>query len=231
MSSQLYLYEELMLLALKDEEGTTNSSFYSYAIGGAVIAELSLMELIEVEGEGRKAKLTGAANTRTGDPILDEWLRAFRESKRTRTLMDWVGRIARSKELKHVVARQLVRRGIVRATEDQVLWLFTRHVYPEVDPAPERKIIERLRTAIFEDGPVEPRSALIIALSDKTGLLRAVFGRKELKPRKDRLKKIAEGQESVAATEAATAAVAAAQAAVIAATTAATTAATVAASG
>ena len=40
----LHLHEQLMLLALRDEKGTLESkaSMYSFALGGALLAELSL---------------------------------------------------------------------------------------------------------------------------------------------------------------------------------------------
>jgi hypothetical protein len=41
--SSLFLYEEVMLLALRDEEGTIASgTMYQYAIGAAILAELLL---------------------------------------------------------------------------------------------------------------------------------------------------------------------------------------------
>ena len=49
----LFLHEEVMLLALRDKEGTIASgSMYQYAIGGAVLAELLLHDRVEVSVEG-----------------------------------------------------------------------------------------------------------------------------------------------------------------------------------
>ena len=38
----LFLHEEILLLALRDEEGTIAGAMYQYAIGGALLAELLL---------------------------------------------------------------------------------------------------------------------------------------------------------------------------------------------
>ncbi len=60
-SEKLYLHEKIMLLALRDKEGTVNFGVnYSFAIGGAILAELLLSKHIEtvINGElaGKAAK-------------------------------------------------------------------------------------------------------------------------------------------------------------------------------
>jgi hypothetical protein len=40
---RLFLYEEIMLLALRDEKGTVVTSFSEYAVAGAVLAERQLV--------------------------------------------------------------------------------------------------------------------------------------------------------------------------------------------
>ena len=41
--STLFLYEEIMLLALRNQKGTVATSFSEHAVAGAVLAELNLM--------------------------------------------------------------------------------------------------------------------------------------------------------------------------------------------
>ena len=54
--SNLFLYEEIMLLALRDEKGTIASgAMYQHAIGGAVLAELLMTGRLTVD-ESRKNK-------------------------------------------------------------------------------------------------------------------------------------------------------------------------------
>jgi protein-disulfide isomerase-like protein with CxxC motif len=102
------------------------------------------------------------------------------------------------------VARQLCRRGILRADEDKVLLIFTRKIYPEVNPEPENKLIERLRRAIFTDTrDIDPRTVVLLSLANSTGLLKVVFDKKKLKGRKARIKQIVDGEiTGKAATEA-----------------------------
>jgi len=75
------------------------------------------------------------------------------------------------------------------------LLLFARKIYPEVNPEPERKLIERLRQAIFTDSRnVDPRTVVLVSLASSTGLLKVVFDKKELKDRKARIKEISDGE-------------------------------------
>lgn len=199
--SELRIYEEILLLALRDEEGTiAPGTQYHFALGGAVLAELLLLQRITVE-EGRR-QLVSVADTRpTGDPLLDESLERIAHAKRRAAVRHWVSRIANQKGLRHRIAEGLCRRGILRNEIDKVLWIFSRRIYPELDPAPERALIARLEEAIFtDDEVVDPRSVVLISLARATGLLRATFGKKRLKERKDRIERIVNGEVTGKAT-------------------------------
>ena len=192
----LFLYEEIMLLALRDEEGTiASSSTYQYAIGGAILAELLLNKRIGID-EAKRKKLVNIVNpAQVGDPLIDECLEKISTAKRRSSLQTWVSRFAGVKNLKHRVAEQLCRRGILRANEDKVLLIFTRKIYPEINHEPEGKLIDRLREAIFTDTEdVDPRTAVLISLAHSADLLKNVFDKKKLKRHKSRIKQIIDGE-------------------------------------
>ena len=192
----LFLHEEIMLLALRDEEGTIASgTMCQYAIGAAVLAELLLNKRIAV-GESRRKKLVDLISSQPfGEPLIDQCLEKISNAKRRASLQRWVSRFAGVKNLKHRVARQLCERDILRAAEDTILLLFARKIYPEINPEPERKLIERLRQAIFTDSrDVDPRTVVLVSLANSTGLLKVVFDKKELKGRKARIKEISDGE-------------------------------------
>jgi len=194
--TNLFLHEEIMLLALRDEEGTIASgTMYQYAIGAAVLAELLLNKRIAV-GESRRKKLVNLISSQPiGEPLIDQCLEKICNAKRRASLQTWVSRFAGVKNLKHRVAQQLCDRGILRATEDTIFLLFSRKIYPELNPVPERRLIERLRQAIFTDsGDVDPRTVVLVSLANSTGLLKVVFDKKELKGRKARIKEIIDGE-------------------------------------
>jgi hypothetical protein len=194
--TSLFLHEEVMLLALRDEEGTIASgTMYQYAIGAAILAELLLNQRIALD-ESRKKKLVNLISpTPLGEPLIDQCLEKIGNAKRRASLQTWVTRFAGVKNLKHRVAQQLCNRGILKATEDKILLLFTRKIYPELNPIPEKRLIERLRKAIFTDSrDIDPRTVVLVSLADSTGLLKEAFDKKKLKGRKARIKELSNGE-------------------------------------
>ncbi len=218
----LHLHEQLLLLALRDRKGTVDyrAGHYNLAMGGAILAELALEGHIRID-EGKRAWVEAAPGiARVRDEVMDEALDKVRGSKR-RGAASWVQRFGALKRLRHRTAVGLCRRGILRARESQLLLIFSRKVYPTVDPEPERRVIEALREAVMGDEEVEPGLGVVLSLAHTTGSLRIHFDRKELRARKRRLKAISSGeafrtsaQSAVAAQQAVRNAVAAAQAAV-----------------
>ena len=189
----LFLYEEVMLLALRDEQGTIATGFVEHVVAGAILADLLLESRISIDDT--KKQLVNLQNDKTtGDPVIDECLEKMAAVKRRASLSAWVQRLAGVKKLKHKVAQQLCERGILREDEDKILFLFNRRIYPEINPMPEKKIIERMREAIFTDqNQLDARTVVLISLAKGSDLLRQTFGRKELKPRKKRIENITNG--------------------------------------
>ena len=223
---RLFLHEEIMLLALRDEEGTVaGGTHYTYALGGAILAELLLQERVKVDDSRRKKLLTVKSAKPIGEPLLDECLEKVKSAKRRASLQTWVGRFAGIKQLRHRVALALCERGILRADEDTVLLIFKRKVYPEVDPKPERELIERLRQAVFTyTNELDSHTVVLAALANGSGILKVVFDKKKLKARKKRLEQLTKGNVAGKATKEAIEAMQAAVVAVMVATTVATTA-------
>lgn len=197
----LFLYEEVMLLALRDEAGTLATGFVEQVVAGAVLAELLLDSRISVE-DSQKQWVNLNNKQPTGDPIIDACLEKIAAGKRRASLKTWVSRLAGIKDLRHKVARKLCDRGILRADQDKILFIFNRRIYPEIDPVPEKKIIERLRSAIFTDrDPLDPHTVVLISLADGSDMLQQTFDRKELKGRKQRIKQIVNGELTGRATK------------------------------
>jgi len=201
--NSLHLHEEIMLLVLRDREGTlVSGTMYSYAIGGAVLAELLIEKRIDIEAVKKKNYARVLSPAPTGDPLIDEGLAKLAAAKKRAQLQTWVAKFAQTKNLKHRVAEQLARRGTLRIDEDKVLGIFTRKIYPEVDPRPERELIERLRKAIFSDiGEVDPRTAVLLSLAKSADLLKLVFDKKQLKGRKARIEQVVNGEMTGKATQ------------------------------
>jgi len=219
MKSQkhLNLPEEILLLALRDREGTfPTSAPVTHALGGALLAELMLQERIAVETEKKAKWLVVCKSSPLRNEILDEALLKIRTAKRRARIETWVPRLGMMKHLRHRLAAGLCDQGILRADRSRVLLFFTRQVYPEVDPHPERELVNRLKKAIFTDTPsVDARTAVLVSLASATHLLRFVFDRKALLKRKARMKALSSGQLAGAATAQAIQAAQAAQMAAV----------------
>lgn len=219
-AKELSMYEQLVLMALRDEEGTLESKagMHQYALGGAILAELVLADRLAID-DSKKHLVHVTRHKRVGEPLLDEALQMVADSKREKRAEHWVARFASIKNLRHRVAQQLCRRGVLKESEDKILWIFTRKIYPEIDPEPERELVQQLHDAIFRNDKIPPQTAIVLSLANATGMLRIHFDKKELKRRKERIEQITSGS---AIGEATRATVQAVQAAMIAAQTAAT---------
>ena len=191
---KLFLYEEVMLLALRDEEGTFSNEFVEFAVAGAVLAELLLKDHVFIADDRRKL-IDHNDPSPTGDPIIDECQERITQVKRRASLKNWIPRLAHIPKLRKKVAHQLCERGIVRSDEEKVLLLFPRTVYPEINPKPEKEIINRLEGAIFEQKKdLDPRTVILISLAYRTDLLKHNLDDKKLRKHRKRIEQIVEGE-------------------------------------
>jgi hypothetical protein len=199
----LRLYEEIMLLALRDDKGTLLTYVAEFAIAGALLAELMLDGRIAIT-DAKKQHVGTRDTSPTGDPILDEALARIAKRKRPASVVAWLGQLAGAKWLRHRAAQQLCRRGILRADEKTVLLFFKQKLYPELDPMPERRLLERMRAAVTsESGTVDPRTAAVISLAHGTHLLSAALGKDVVKRRRHRIEAIVRGEATGKAAKAA----------------------------
>ncbi len=203
MKKKLFLYEEILLLALRDEEGTPHTSvFFDQAIAGALVAELLLAGRIKVDDKTKNRLVSAVSRDPLGDELLDECLEQIYTAKRRAPLSNWVWKFSGMRKLKDRAALGLCRKGVLKADEDKVLLFFTRKIYPEADPTPEREIRKRLHEAIFGKEDIkDARTAVLISLANASDLLRTCFDKKELKARKKRIVSIVSGELTGAATQ------------------------------
>lgn len=208
----LTLYEDIMLLSLRDKEGTLEfGASWNLAVAGAIVAELMLKGHVAAVQERRRTYLEVANARPPEDLLLAHCLERVRVSRRRESIPTWVTRFSNIKNLKDRVAGGLCRKRILTEDEATVLLLFRRKVYPEIDPVPERELRQRMEHAIFhDDGAVEARTAITIALADGCRILPRLFEQRDLKERKARVAAIARGdlvgdaaREAVSAAEAA----------------------------
>lgn len=202
LENNLFLHEEILLLALKDDQGTIASgTMYNFAVGGAIIAELLLDQRITVD-ESKRKRVSVINPEPLNNSLIDEWLMKMSSAKRRKSLQDWVSKIADTKDLKHRIAVQLCQLGILRMDEEKILLLFTRRIYPEIDPGPEQEIIDRLYKAIFTDTQeIDARTVVLLSLAKNANILPVIFNKKELRKRKKRIDQVVNGEITGKATK------------------------------
>lgn len=191
---RLFLHEEILLLAMRDEEGTTVcGSNYLLAMGGGLAAELWLAHRIGIEAS--RKKLVDLENSKVfGDEVLDEGIGRLVNAKRRASLQTWVSRFSRLPRLKHRVAEGLCRRGVLREDVGRILLIFSRKIYPERDGRAEKDIITRLRRAIFTGtGQPDPRTTMLLSLAHHADLLKVPFEKRKLKAQRSRIEKLVAG--------------------------------------
>ncbi len=199
---RLFLHEEILLLALHDEKGTSSSGgFFTSAMGGAILSELVLRKAISIsEDKHKKVQLQDCAFT--GDVIIDECLTMIKNEKKEKKATHWVSKFSSLKDLKNRTARGLVAQGILKEDQDKILGLFKRTIFPEADHGPEDELRQRLHRAIFTDSEqCEGRTVVVVALSNAAQMLNSVFDKKELKHRRDRIKQLCSGELASQATK------------------------------
>lgn len=200
--TDLYLHEEVLLLALGRDGQAASGSLYRYALGGAVLAELLLHDRVKVEGAGWRKRLQLVSATQIGEPVLDRALERMREARRAASPGTWLSRFAGIAKT-GAVARRLRERGLLRYEERRFLLVIPRAAYPLRGPEAAAPTVEALRRVIFsDDREPDERTRALLALARAANLLERVFGKRELKGREDRLRALTRGQPAGAATRA-----------------------------
>ncbi|NNE47978.1 MAG: GPP34 family phosphoprotein [Rhodothermales bacterium] len=127
--------------------------------------------------------------------VIDECLSKVKAAGKPKSPQHWVMKFAQTKDLKERVATRLCDLGILRSDRKKILWIFERHIFPEINHVAEAEIVARLEEAVFTDIPdVSTRTILLTSLADGAGLLSLVFDKNDLKGRKARIKMMVEGE-------------------------------------
>lgn len=194
-SKHLHIHEEILLLALRDKKGTMLFGInYQQALAGALLAELLLINKIEIETLGKKKFVKLVNQKTTGNELLDECITKVASAKRRARLQNWVQRFANIRRLKHKAAQSLCRKRILKMEEDKVLLLFNRKIYPELDPKPEKRLIDKIQSALFGSSKeIDPETVILISICDSTGILKQLFDKRKLREKKKRIKEITSG--------------------------------------
>ena len=181
----MLIAEQLFLLLRRDDGKPESAMAYrGYGLAAALITDLVVAERITLSDD-KDPRMTVLVPGPVGHPALDAAMRRLeqRDGKKLSSLVT-DGKVAREKEL----AEALTAAGVIRIEEKRALGLVPER-YPVVDPEPERRIRERLRTVLLGGTPTPADGSLLSILQglDVAPKVleeeRGTLGKKELKQR------------------------------------------------
>ena len=194
--SHRLIAEEVMLLLLDDEEGTEGfwvQSYASYALAGAVLAELSIGEIIELSepsGMLRSRKVKVTQTRPVSQTVLGSAVETIGEKGRSPdALVDILSRGLRERLIEGLVAD-----GILEAKDDKFLLVFDRTRWPMSDATHERAVRDRLDAALLDGAEPDRRTAVLVALLNQLGQTHKVVQREGVSSKsiKERAEEIAD---------------------------------------
>lgn len=190
--TDLLLAEELLLIALDDEKGTTSSMVsLDPGLAGALLLDLIAAGALVESGDELDVDDGAGAPSH---PLLVDALGVIRAKGTPKKPKHWVDKLPGERALKPIkgrVADSLVARGVLDETRHKTLGLFPSTRYPEADPAPERELRARLRATLLQGLEPEPATARLVALLHALGLVPAAVPKDQAKAAKARAKEIA----------------------------------------
>ena len=203
------LPEQLLLLALHDEKGTilsTAATSIRYGLSGAVLMELALRKKVEIHNK----KIVLVDDSYTGDNVLDEAIALIKNLGKDKNAEYWVNKLSSKIKIQEVMLKRLVDKGILKAEEHKILWIFDSPHYPMKDSGEESEIRERIRRVVLHKDIAETRMLVLIGLVNACRITNEIFSKEERKDAKKRIKEIIENDliaeavaDTVAAVEAA----------------------------
>ncbi len=198
MPAQLPLHKEVILLALRDSQGTFSAGMYLYSVAGAMLSELLLQQRI-VANDDKPQTVAVVDTSKTGCAILDELLLEIDGSQKHKGLQQWVIRAARKSNLNHRIAESLCNQGILENSTGKFLFLFTRQIYPEIDGSFEDEIRRRMASVMFDPtAKSDERTGVLVAFANLGNLLAPNFAPDELSQHAQRISEITAGQHLAA---------------------------------
>jgi hypothetical protein len=197
----MLIAEEFLLLALDDVSGRSKVSIQTLepALGGALLAELALLERVGVSphtaGWRERGRITLTSAVPTDDPELDRVLDELSVRKGTR-VKDLISPVSTRRITKGVLNRLLTRlaaEGVLTADRGTLLGVIPTTRWHPSDPEPEEELRGRLQSALVGGAVPTGRTVALIGLLEATSLLPKVVLADNVRALRRRAKELAEG--------------------------------------
>lgn len=192
----MLIAEDLLLLLTDDSSGKhlVDGNTLDLGLAGGVLVELVLSGAVAITGPGeqvRPGRVVVRSETPVDDPLLDE---AVQRTLATgpRKPQDLLPKLARG--LRPTLLSRLTDRGILRAEEDRVLWIFPTRSWPAADSSHEWQVRAALYEVLVTGRPARDREAALVSLLHATGSVAKVVAGAPAWEIKQRAKALAEGE-------------------------------------
>jgi hypothetical protein len=175
----LTLAEEVLLLALDDEDGSFRplpKHAMEFALTSAVLMDLLLARRLDVDLE----QLMVVDPSPVDDALLDPVLAAVARSSERYNARRWIMVLSQEAgEIRKRALARLVARGVLRRQDDRLLWVLGRRRYPILDDREQREAKLRILGIVLGDEIPDHRDVVLVALADAAGLFDAILTRRE----------------------------------------------------
>lgn len=180
MNDQLTLSEEIFSLAIGETDGSishTNDMAFKVALSSAVLIDLSLHERIDIDLEG----IFLGDSTLTQYPDLDLALLMIAQEGSKKSVRYWVEKlIQKNIVLTDILLNALIRRGILKIQDKQVLWVFSSRRYPLINNKEVIEVKQRVRNLIMSDDIPDVRDMSIVSVLFYSGTIDMVLDEEEI---------------------------------------------------
>jgi hypothetical protein len=187
----LTLAEEVLLLALDDEDGSFRPlprHAMEFALTSAVLMDLLLARRLDADLE----QLILVDRTPLGDELLDPILAAIARSTERYNARRWIMVLSQEAgEIRRRALLRLVQRGVLRQSDDKLLWVLGRRRYPVLDDSEQREAKLRILGIVLGDEIPDHRDVVLVALAHAAGLFDAILTRREARMAATRIADVA----------------------------------------
>lgn len=172
----LTLPEELMLLALDDQQGTVVPNArepLQMGLASAILTELTLTGKLRFDGQQNVIVANPAP---TGDALLDETLDRIARTAPPRPALYWLQTLpGQLRDMEGRLIQRLVQRGALRVEESRRMIFLKETRFPQGVAGFEHNIKNRLREVVLHNAPPDERTLALIGLIKMTNLIETVF--------------------------------------------------------
>ena len=187
----LNIPEEIALLAL-GENGEVHPKIknpkFDIVIASAILMDLALHHCIDTD----RVNIIPDKLEPLNDPILDVAIEEIKRYNDPLPIKDWIAELSiMGQFFRDEIIKSLVSKGVLKIEDKQVLWVFSKRVYPLVEDKEIKVVNARIRDLVFSDEIPDPQDIVILSVLKHADLLDVLFTDKELDDYKERISQIA----------------------------------------